>query len=125
MNPYGCFEVAGNGIRHEPLRGRATGGNPQPQAIARRCLGVASWVVPSAILMLLPKCPLSVAAYVSLESGVGLSFSTAGYLRQMLVFLCVASLLYTARSLRGFPARLSALHRSNSMCPEQTQQGPE
>jgi hypothetical protein len=60
---------------------------------ARRSREVAAWVVPSAILMLVPKCPACLAAHVALWTGLGLSFSTATYLRWSLLIVCCALLL--------------------------------
>ena len=60
----------------------------------RRVREVFAWVLPSAILVLVPKCPACLAAYVTFWTGVGLSLSTATYLRWVLLFLCVASLLF-------------------------------
>ena len=60
----------------------------------RRVRGIFAWVVPSAILVLAPKCPACLAAHVALWTGLGLSFSTATYLRWVLLLVCVASLLF-------------------------------
>jgi hypothetical protein len=60
----------------------------------RRVREVFAWVLPSAILVLVPKCPACLAAYVTLWTGLGLSLSAASYLRWVLLFLCVATLLF-------------------------------
>lgn len=67
----------------------------------RRLGELAPWVVPSAMLALLPKCPVCVATYVAIGTGIGISLPTASYLRTALIALCVASLAFiTVRRLR-------------------------
>ena len=62
----------------------------------RRLLAVGRWLIPSAGLALMPKCPACVAAYIALATGVGLSLPTAAILRSLLVAICVVSLFYLA-----------------------------
>src|SRR5580698_3049225 len=60
----------------------------------RRLRETFAWIVPSTLLVLVPKCPACLAAYVALWTGLGLSLSTAAWLRWSLLFACVASLLF-------------------------------
>jgi len=81
-------------------------------AIARRRLGPVRWLFPATILALTPKCPACVAAYVALVTGIGVSVSTASYMRICLVILCVGSLGYLAvRRVGGFLGRKRTLQQ--------------
>ena len=62
--------------------------------LARRVREILAWVLPGAILVSVPKCPVCLAAHVALWTGLGLSLSTAAYVRWGLLVLCVASLLF-------------------------------
>ena len=79
---------------------------------ARSCCGrgaeMVGWVVPAATLALLPKCPACVAAYLALATGVGVSFSTAAYVRTSLVIGSIAVLVFVAarRGIRWWRGRL-------------------
>jgi hypothetical protein len=59
-------------------------------------------VLSGALVVLMPKCPMCIAAYVALATGVGISVSTAAYLREGMIGLSVGSLLLLAGwSLQG------------------------
>ncbi len=63
---------------------------------ARRCCDVAGYVAPTAVLVLLPKCPACIVAWLAIGTGIGVTVSTATYLRTSLLVLCVACLAYVA-----------------------------
>jgi hypothetical protein len=78
-------------------------------AVARGAGEVAAWALPATGLALIPKCPMCVAAYVALVTGVGISASAASHLRTAAIVLCVVLLCYLAarRTCRLIPARRS------------------
>ncbi len=101
MNTHHCCQI----------KTRAEDNARRPASRLRRVGELAGWIVPSATLALLPKCPMCVAAYVALATGIGISLPAATYLRAMLVVLCVASLVFiAARQLRSSIARGVSQH---------------
>ncbi len=55
--------------------------------------GVIGWLLPVVTLFVLPKCPLCVAAYAA-WLGVGVSVSTAAWLRSGIQVACVIALAF-------------------------------
>jgi len=53
----------------------------------RRAGGLLSWLAPTAVLALMPKCPACLAGYIALATGIGLSLPTAEFLRAAAVAL--------------------------------------
>jgi hypothetical protein len=83
----------------------------------RRVRETFAWLLPSAGLALVPKCPACLAAYVALWTGLGLSLSAATYLRWALLILCVASLLFLiVKRLRRIGVNLSHLKKETGPC---------
>jgi hypothetical protein len=96
MSADPCCQRAVGGSGSEPLAAPTMDSEAHRLTFPRRCLNIAGWIVPGAILALMPKCPACLAAYVVVWTGFGLSLSTATHLRVSLLILCVGSLLYLA-----------------------------
>jgi len=58
----------------------------------RRARELAGWLVPGALLALMPKCPLCLMAYVALCSRVTISCSSAHLLMRTLTALCIGTM---------------------------------
>lgn len=72
-----------------------TDGKP-PTGFLRPFWRKTQWLFPATLLALMPKCPLCVAAYVALFTGVGISVSTARWIQILMLTLCLTSLAYLA-----------------------------
>ncbi len=96
MHTHRCCAGAARDPRSGPFTGPGTDRAPHRGAFARRALDIAGWLVPGAILTLLPKCPACLAAYLAAGTGFGLSLPLAAQLRVSLLILCTALLIYLA-----------------------------
>ncbi len=63
---------------------------------ARTSRKLAGWIVPGAILVLLPKCPMCLAAYIALGTGMSISIPTAAWVRESVITLCSVWFIYLA-----------------------------
>lgn len=80
--------------------------------LVRRTRGAASWTLPTVALVLVPKCPMCIAAYLAVGGGLGVSLSTATHLRTALVWLCWGVLaLLVVRMMMRFRSRAIAAAR--------------
>jgi hypothetical protein len=82
MNAFNC-------CHREPRTGQDA---PQKKSWLRRAREAAGWIVPGAVLALMPKCPLCLAAYVALGTGFTMSCSSAHILMRVLTVLCIGTL---------------------------------
>lgn len=96
MSAHHCCEGGSSESGREIAVVRTADKVTRSPAFARRCSEIAGWIAPSALLVLLPKCPACLAAYIAIGTGIGLSVPAATYLRMLLVILCVVSLSYVA-----------------------------
>ena len=71
---------------------RTDHGAPHQKTWLHRVRGAAGWVVPGAVLALMPKCPICLAAYVALGTGFTMSGSSAHILMRGLTMLCLGTL---------------------------------
>jgi hypothetical protein len=60
----------------------------------RRLFNLIGWIVPTAILALIPKCPACVAGYAVIGTSVGYSLSGLAQFRFALIVLCLVSLSF-------------------------------
>ena len=83
MNAERCYQAGGRRTR------------------TRRFAEVLGWIVSSGTLALIPKCPMCLAAYVTVWTGIGVSLSAATHLRAAILIACAGLiLLLTARHTR-------------------------
>ncbi len=66
----------------------ARAGGPRSRWLGRRGARASGWVVPGLVMVLMPKCPACLVAYVAVITGMGISVSVAAGLRWMALGLC-------------------------------------
>jgi len=66
-------------------------GERPPRGLARRLPGAAASLAPGAALVLLPKCPLCLAAWLTVATGIGVSATAAAYMERVLAVLAVTT----------------------------------
>jgi hypothetical protein len=71
----------------------ATGG-PHSPILRQGLRRIVEWGIPGGVLVLLPKCPMCLAAYLAIGTGIGISTSAATYMRWIVLSLCISSLTY-------------------------------
>jgi len=82
--------------------------------LARRFSAAAASLLPGAVMVFLPKCPLCLAAWLTVISGTAVSAAAAARLRGLIVVVWLAAVALTAALMlirrRGRAG--GALHRS-------------
>ncbi len=83
----------------------------QSRPVSRRRCGweAAGWLLSTATLALMPKCPICLAAYIAMFSGIGISISSATLLRTSLIVVCISALFFLVlKRFLPLPARKRA-----------------
>jgi hypothetical protein len=82
MNSRLRHQIETHGACHCPRTGRR-----------RAAQNSAGWILPGLMLILLPKCPLCLAASVSLLFGIGLSAQAATVVHGTIIALCIVAIV--------------------------------
>jgi hypothetical protein len=94
-------------MRDCPLCNSQTAQGPddakKPGGLRRRAWRSGQWLLPAAVVALMPKCPLCVAAYIALFTGIGISAWAATWVQISVLALCLGFVAYLV--VRGIKAR--------------------
>ena len=72
------------------MTGQCCQGGPPARGLARRVYRAAASILPGALLVFLPKCPLCLAAWLTMTTGVAFTAVGAAWARGIVVALWVA-----------------------------------
>jgi hypothetical protein len=61
----------------------------QPSEFGSALASFISVFLPSAVFLMIPKCPLCIAVYVAAGTGIGISVSTASGIRVSVAIVCI------------------------------------
>jgi hypothetical protein len=79
----------------------------------RRLLNFIEWIIPAAILALIPKCPVCLVGYAVIGTSVGFSLSALAQLRLVLIGLCLVFLAFLgAKSVLYLVTRIASKRHS-------------
>jgi hypothetical protein len=94
MNTRHCCEFASKNAEGETVPAQRMNNGQKPLTFVQSSLSIIRWILPGIVLGILPRCPICLAGYIAIATGVGVSITTAIYLRIGLILLCVMLLLY-------------------------------
>ena len=99
------------------------GGRPS-RHLARRLYGAAASILPGAVLVLLPKCPLCLAAWLTVATGIAVPAAAVAPVRGLIVVFWTAAVALAATQIaRRRASRRTAVVRAGlgltggSACP--------
>jgi hypothetical protein len=93
-----------------------------------RIIVATKWIIPTAVLALLPKRPMCVAAYIALATGFSVSLPVATWIRTGLLVACLCTMAYLSirLTIRAFNGRRPFLGpiQSRAECPARREPRP-
>ena len=94
------------------MTGQCCVAGPASHRVARRLFRVTASILPAAVLIFLPKCPLCLAVWLTVATGVSFSTAGAAWVRGSIVLLWVAAVapMIWGRAFGRAPAFLRRLH---------------
>jgi hypothetical protein len=85
-------DPAPNPAQQQP---QTTPGGKRPTTLLRRTWRGVQWLFPATLLVLIPKCPMCVAAYIAIF-GITISLAAASWIQILAFTFCLLALTYLA-----------------------------